>query len=258
MIDTFILRLPKLNLPNITVASTFYKLIEEIGEAKEQLTVLEEFENTHNVNLILLTDDELNSIRVEFKEVLTDSLKEIVDISQTCVSLLFAFQESNQLTEDVIKNVLFEHLKEVTKKVGYSAKDFWFYEGPDNLKYQQLKPDSERLNMDEFYIVEKDGFKYMNLPYIKRKMNLQKTLDEIIVAAGYYAQLMGKYSRINGETVLKKNLSEQEIIHESLKHIIAIAHNTMDLLRNMSLQYNLNLEKIFDEHIEKLKLRKYL
>lgn len=233
--NEFILALPKLSLPNITVTSTFYKLIEEIGEAQVEFDKLHDFEKQNIVNALMLSDEELEKRRHEFKELLKYSLKELVDITQVCVSLLFVFEETNKVTKKDLKSVLEKHLIEISEKNNNTV-----------------------FNMDDFYIIEKKNYKYMNLPFINREMSIRKTLSDILKVCGYYAQLVGKYSKMNGETKLQKDISEKEIVHESLKCIIQIAQNSLDLLKLMSKKYNIDLEQIFNEHINKLKLRGYL
>lgn len=229
----FILALPKLSLPNITVFSTFLKLIEEVGEAKTELKKLKNFEEQNILNLVMLSDKELDNTRNNFKCLLRDTLKEMVDITQTCVSLLFVFEETKEISSHTIKKVLYQHLKEIESE--YNVR-----------------------TLEEFYIIEENGYKYMNLPVINREMNLNDTFDSIIESCGNYAQLMGKYSRLNGETKLQKEITEEEIVEECLKNLIKIAQVSLNLLRFMSEKYNIDLEQIFEEHIQKLKSRGYL
>ena len=231
--NDFVLVLPKLSLPNITILSTFLKLIEELGEAKEEFEKLEAFEKQNIVNLVLLSDSELNETRLKFKHLLADSLKEVIDITQTCVSLLFVFEETKKVDSEMVKKVLSEHL-------------------------QDIQPDYLIQSLEDFYIIEKNGYKYMNLPSSNREMDLSKTLDGITIVSGKYAQLMGKYSRLNGEEKLQKDITEQEVVEESLKCIIQIAQNSLDLLRFMSNKYNISLEVMFKQHVDKLKHRGYL
>jgi hypothetical protein len=231
--NDFVFTLPKLTLPNITIFSTFLKLIEELGEANTELNKLEEFEKQNVINVVQLSDKELRKLRSEFKVLLTDSLKEMVDITQVCVSLMFVFEETKRINHETIKSVLFEHLKEIKSNYAVSS-------------------------LDEFYIIEKDGFKYMNLPMIYGEMNLLDALSQITIACGSYAQLIGKYSKLNGEENLQKEIDEDEIDILCLKNIIKIAQVSLDVLRHMSIKYDINLEIIFQEHITKLKKRGYL
>lgn len=230
----FILSLPRLSLPNITVTSTFLKLIEEISEAKEQIRDLNKFEQEHSVGLLtLLGEKDLNKLKDEFQTILKKTLKEIIDITQTCVSLLFVFEENNQVTEDMIEKALKDHLKEIS----YNSKES---------------------DLKEFYIIEKHGYKYMSLPTSNKPMDLSDLLDDIIITSGHYAQLIGKFSRLNGEKLLTKDVPEDEIIYQCLKSLIRISQNSYDGLVYLSAKYQIDIKELFDEHIDKLKRRKYL
>ncbi|KPU45528.1 hypothetical protein OXPF_07610 [Oxobacter pfennigii] len=221
MMDYNVMRLPELNFLKPNEQTTFRKLVEEIAECNGAIEELRIYEEKNDRNCLLLSDDEVDRIRSEYKIKLNSVLGEIMDIAQTCASQLFVFESYGI---DVQK--LFEKY----------AEDLNLIELENQIIFQV-----------------KDGCRYIHFSPNDITAGLEKTMNCIILSMGRIAQL-GKFTGDNGEVpVIDRETSNIKYVYE----LFQIIQNCFNLLDSIQNKYHINIEKLFDEHVDKLVKKGY-
>ncbi|MEF9933753.1 MAG: hypothetical protein RR898_00610 [Clostridium sp.] len=212
----YIMKLPELNLLKPNEQTTFKKLVEEIAECSQSIEELREYEDKNNTNCLLLSDKEVYRLREEYKLKLNNVLGEIMDIAQVCASQLFVFENNGVNVESVFS------------------------------EYIKGKEESTYKNKSIFEL--KENCRYVYFAPTNCETTLERTMNFIIFSMGRIAQL-GKFIGDNGEVpVIDKNESNKKYVLE----LFSIVEYCFNLLYSMEERYNINIEKIFDEHVEKL------
>lgn len=217
----YAMKLPELNCLKPNEQTTFKKLVEEVAECNKAIEDLREYEESNNTNYLLLSDIEVYQIREEYKVRLNDVMGEIMDIAQVCASQLFVFEGKNINVQKLFTSY-------INKNDLYKDKDQIIFELKDNCRYIFFSPTDT-------------------------SMNLNKTMNLIIYSMGKIAQL-GKFIGDNGEVpTIDKDESNREYVYE----LFSIVQNCFNLLYSMEKKYNINIKKIFNEHVEKLIFKGY-
>lgn len=217
----YIMKLPELNCLKPNEETTFKKLVEEVAECNHSIEELREYEENNSRNYLLLSDNDVYKIREEYKVKLNNVLGEIMDIAQVCASQLFVFEG-----KDINVQRLFS--KYIDKNSLYKDKNQSIFE-------------------------RKEGCRYIYFSPIDTSISLNKTMNLIIFSMGKIAQL-AKFIGDNGETpIINKSISNEKYVYE----LFTIVQNCFNLLYSMEKKYNINIERIFDEHVEKLLLKGY-
>lgn len=212
------MKLPELNNLQPNEFSTFKKLVEEIAECNDSIKYLDDWENSYNVNIFLLSDSEIRIIRKKYKELLNNVLSEIVDVAQVCASQLFVFERKSK-----INSIISEYKKEEN----LTEKNFTFFT-ENNIRNIRFSP--------------------------KTTNSLKSVMNEIISYCGNIAQL-SKFSGENGETPIYDN---EKVFKEYVFNLIKIMNCCFTLISSMKTKYSLNVDKLFEKHIKKLKNKGYL
>lgn len=217
-----LMKLPELNgLKLLNEYTTFKKIAEEIAECNEAVEILNEYEDTHNSNCLLLSDEEIYKIREEYKVLLNNVMGEIMDIAQTSASQLFIFEKYNINIQELFKEY-------ISKESSNTSNTQMIFQTKDNCRYVYFSP----TNIDT---------------------SLRSTMNEIILSLGKIAQL-GKFTGENGETAkIDKTTSNQRYVYQ----LFDIIQNCFNLLYSMESKYHINLRKLFEDHINKLIRKKY-
>lgn len=216
MIDYYTMKLPELNCLRPNENTTFKKLVEEIAECNFAIEELRAYEEKNNTNCLLLSDDEVYKIREEYKERLNDVMGEIMDIAQVCASQLFVFENKNIDVQGLFNR----YMNEI------------------NVSNHE----------DQIIFELKGNCRYIHLAATNNNLTLEKTMNLIILSMGKIAQL-GKFTGDNGEIpVIDEEVSNTKYVYE----LFSIVQNCFNLLYSMEERYNINVKKIFDEHVEKL------
>lgn len=213
MENNFIMKLPELNCLKPNQHTTFKKLVEEIAECNKALEDLNQFEYKHNSNWLLLSDADVVRIRGEYKVMLSDVLGEIMDIAQVCASQLFVFEKLG-----VNVNSIFEEYAE-----GNKLKDSAVFHTENNCRY-------------------------VYLPQSEEKVSIQKTMNNIILCMGVIAQF-GKLTGENGETPL---MDTYELHLRYTFNLLDIIQYCFNLLFSMKNKYLVDIEDLFNIHLNKL------
>lgn len=216
MEDNYIMKLPELNCLKPNEQTTFRKLVEEIAECNTAIEELREYEESNNTNCLLLSDEEVYRIREIYKVKLNNVMGEIMDIAQVCASQLFVFGSYDIDIQALFKEYMDTcDLKEYDKQIIFQLKN--------NCRYIHFEPTN-------------------------KAATLEKTMNLIILSMGKIAQL-GKFTGDNGEVpVISKETSNKKYVYE----LFEIMQNCFNLLYSIDEKYHINMEKLFDEHVEKL------
>ena len=210
--EPLIMRLPELDCLKPSEHTTFRKLVEEISECNAAIDELKIYEEKHNSNYLLLGDDELFRIREEYKTNLNNVLGEIMDIAQVCASQLFVFE-----------------------KTGVDVQGF-FNKYMTNMSEQKIMFDT------------KNKCRYIYVAPTDNTVTLRSAMNMIILSMGKIAQL-DKFTGENGEIPV---MDEETSIERYVFELFAIIENCFNLSHSMESKYNINLKRLFDEHINKL------
>ncbi|PLS19559.1 hypothetical protein CVD28_03840 [Bacillus sp. M6-12] len=215
-----VMKLPELNCLTPNEQTTFRKLVEEIAECNTAIDDLRVYEENHSTNHLLLGDEEVQRIRYEYKNRLNDVMGEIMDIAQVCASQLFVFEKKGIDAQNLFKS------------------------------YSDLQPESFQDTV--FYVIDNCRYVHFAQTFF-REMSLQSTMNTIILSMGKIAQL-GKFTGVNGEVAtIDEETSNRNYVYE-LFHIIQDCFN---LLYNMKYKYNIDIETLFEQHVEKLVRKGY-
>jgi hypothetical protein len=210
-----IMKLPELNCLSPNEHTTFRKLVEEIAECNTAIDGLRIYEEKHNTNYLLLSDNEVHLIREEYKRRLYDVMSEIMDIAQVCASQLFVFE-----VKGISVQKLFNEYNDVALKTVFHVEN---------------------------------NCRYVHFEATGAKTNLQSTMNLIILAMGNIAQL-GKFTGDNGEVpTIDRTESDKKYVSE----LFEIIQHCFNLLYNMKDKYNIEMEQLFESHVEKLVAKGY-
>jgi NTP pyrophosphatase (non-canonical NTP hydrolase) len=98
--------------------------------------------------------------------------------------------------------------------------------------------------------------KTISLPELN---NLSPTLESTFIKMGEeqgeLAECIGKYRNLSGE---KNSVSEIELIEKTAKELMDVAQTCVTMMFKLEEQYGIDIEKIREEHIQKLKIRGYI
>jgi hypothetical protein len=221
MMNRTVMKLPELNCLKPNEHTTFRKLVEEIAGCNTAINELRLYEEKHNTNYLLLSDEEVHRIREEYKKKLNDVMGEIMDIAQVCASQLFVFENKG-----IDIQTLFEEYRR--------------------------KSELSHVEHQIFFHVE-NNCRYIHFEPTVKNASLQATMNQIILSMGKIAQL-GKFTGDNGEIpVLDRETSTKKYVFE----LFEIIQQCFNLLYGMKEKYNIQLEKLFDSHVEKLIQKRY-
>jgi hypothetical protein len=214
--DNYIMKLPELNCLKPNEQTTFRKLVEEVAECNTAIEELREYEESNNTNCLLLSDEEVYRIRDIYKIKLNNVMGEIMDIAQVCASQLFVFENYKIDVQALFKDYM------------------------DNCNLEEY--DSQSI------FLLKNNCRYIHFAATTKAITLEKTMNMIIFEMGRIAQL-GKFTGDNGEVaIITKDTSNEKYVYE----LFEIMQNCFNLLYSIEEKYHINMEKLFEEHVDKL------
>jgi len=214
--NSYIMKLPELNCLKPNEQTTFRKLVEEVAECNTAIQELREYEEGNNTNCLLLSDEEVYRIREVYKRKLNNVMGEIMDIAQVCASQLFVFENFKIDVQALFKDYM------------------------DTCDLQEY--DSQSI------FLLKNNCRYIHFDPTTKITTLEKTMNMIIFEMGTIAQL-GKFTGDNGEVPsITKDTSNKKYVYE----LFEIMQNCFNLLYSIEDNYNINMEKLFHEHVDKL------
>lgn len=204
------IRLPKLAGISPTLFSTLLKGVEEAGELSRE------------VLLFLKSEPE------EAEFILNRIAEELLDVAQTCVTMIFVFEKDEGIVAD---DLVTEHLGKLKRK-GYRFSD-----------------------SEDYTVATEGNWKLLKLPKLDLpEVDLLLTVAKIQEEFGELTQLLGKGTGASGEA---KELQKSTAYEEAALELLDIAQCCFTMMYLLEERHNLELEIVLQAHIEKLVSRGY-
>lgn len=200
--------LPRLNNLSPTIESTVLKLMEEAGELAR--AVLKYMAGDGRADL------------------LADVARELLDVAQTCISMVFVLEESHQL---MVESLTGEHLSKLVAK-GY-----------------RYPPGSS------YGLHTAPGSKCINLPRLQLEdVDLLKTVCKIQEEIGELTEFLGKGAALSGE---EKSMDQAGIMRGCALELLDIAQCCFTMMYILTDRHGVDMQEILKQHNAKLKARGY-
>lgn len=211
--------LPKLNGLSPTPYSTLLKLMEEAGELARATMAFLPYERLKGEEI-----EALPAARAAMRAV----SGELLDVAQTCVTMIFVMEERHALAAD---GFVRQHLEKLRRK-GYRF--------DDALSYR---------------IDTANGYKYLALPRLQmEEVTLLTTVCKIQEEIGELTQCLGKHSGASGE---RCRLDERAVLAESAAELLDVAQCCFTMMYLLAERYEADIEAVVAAHIGKLRARGY-
>ena len=200
--------LPRLNNLSPTIESTVLKLMEEAGELAR--AVLKYMAGDGQADL------------------LADVARELLDVAQTCISMVFVLEESHQI---MVESLTGEHLAKLVDK-GY-----------------RYPPGSA------YGLHTAPGSKCINLPRLQLEdVDLLKTVCKIQEEIGELTEYLGKGAALSGEV---KTMDRAVIMRGCALELLDIAQCCFTMMYILTDRHGVDMQEMLHQHNAKLKARGY-
>lgn len=210
--DEKAIKLPRLGLLTPTMDSTLLKIMEESGELARAVLMFLDNSDANNEKILLITVAE-----------------ELLDVAQTCVTMIFVLEDSYEIGPGEMIDI---HLDKLQKK-GYSY--------DPNIRY---------------YVQTNGHYKYLNLPKLDiSQVTLLKTVCKIQEEIGELTQILGKNAGKSGERIIEVN--KNKLLKDSALELLDIAQCCFTMLYILEEKHNMDMNEILRKHLEKLKTKGY-
>lgn len=211
--------LPKLNQLTPTLDSTLLKIMEEGGELARAVLKFLPCEGT-----LFLDSEEGRQSRL----LLQDVAEELLDVAQTCVTMLFVMEESYRIQVDTLID---SHLKKLEDK-GYA--------------FDKVRT---------YSITTTGNFKYLHLPRLRmQQVTLLTTVCKIQEELGELTQFLGKRAGASGEAA---ELGQEEALLGCAEELLDVAQCCFTMMYILAETYQVDMESLTEGHIEKLRRKGY-
>jgi len=101
-------------------------------------------------------------------------------------------------------------------------------------------------------------YKTISLPKLNNLTpSLESTALKLMEETGELAQVIGKFRRLNGESV-HVGMSEKEVEDNLISELLDVAQVAVSMMFVLEEKYSLDIDEKITEHIEKLKRKGYL
>ena len=205
------LRLPKMNNLSPTLDSTILKAVEEAGELAR-------------VVLKFYSEQDYEQRR----GYLTEIAAELLDVAQTCVTMLFVLEEFYEIDIDLM---VARHLEKLlNKEYSYSADC-------------------------EYRVVTDGNYKFLYLPRLEITADIMQTMCKIQEELGELTQFIGKHGGASGE---KQKLTHRAIIEGAAAELCDVAQCCFTMMYILEDDYGVDIVRSQKYHIEKLLKKGYL
>ena len=213
------LYLPKLNNLRPSLQSTLWKAVEEAGELSRAVLQFLPYEN--------LAAAEIGR-HSEAAELLSHVTEELLDVAQTCVTMIFVMEDYHNVKPD---ELIGDHLAKLTQK-GYGY-------------------DSSHL-----YTIETTGnFKYLQLPRLAIEgVTLLTTVCKIQEELGELTQYLGKEAGASGEAARS---SEAAVMRGCAEELLDVAQCCFTMMYILAERYAVDTDRLLACHVEKLRRKGY-
>ena len=211
MQDEKAIKLPRLGLLTPTMDSTLLKIMEESGELARAVLLF------------------LDSPEHEEEQWLIPVAEELLDVAQTCVTMIFVLEETYKIDPGEMIGI---HLDKLTRK-GYPY--------DPNIRY---------------FVQSNGQYKYLNLPRLHiPQVTLLKTVCKIQEEIGELTQVLGKNAGKSGERT--KTLDVNKLLKDCTLELLDIAQCCFTMLYMLEDKYNMDMDSVLSNHLEKLRAKGY-
>lgn len=216
--------LPKLKYLTPTLDSTLLKAMEEAGELARAVLNFMPWEK--------LSPAELKE-QTEAIALLADVKEELLDVAQTCVTMIFVMEDSFGIDAD---SLIGEHLAKLADK-GYA------YDTSQNYRITTT-PNRQDGN-----------YKYISLPHLRLdNVTLLTTVCKIQEEIGELTQFLGKHAGASGE---QARLDPDEVNRGAALELLDIAQCCFTMMYILAGRYAVNIAELVAGHVNKLQRRGY-
>lgn len=213
------IELPKLNGLTPNLESTLLKLVEEAGELARAVMAFLPYDK--------LRPEEIDELTAA-KRALSEVNGELLDVAQTCVTMVFVLEESYHIK---ITAMLDKHLAKLAAK-GY--------------KFSQR---------EKYAIEDCDGAKRLALPRLALpEVTLLTTVCKIQEEIGEFTQYLGKKAGASGE---KERLDAKTVQFGCALELLDVAQCCFTMMYILAERYNVDIENLAAEHLAKLRRKGY-
>ena len=211
--------LPKLNQLSPTLNSTLLKIIEEAGELARATLAFLPYQRLKGIEI-----SELSAA----KSVLAEVNAELLDVAQTCVTMIFVMEESYSIE---IAKLIERHLSKLESK-GYS------------------------FDKSHQYCLHTEGnYKYLALPKLDLpEVTLLTTVCKIQEELGELTQYLGKNMGASGEY---SALTDREVMIGSAEELLDVAQCCFTMMYLLAQRYDVDVDELVKLHVAKLKRKGY-
>lgn len=205
--------LPRLNRLTPSLDSTLLKIMEEAGELARAVLVFLPHEGK-----------EPTSVETYLHEV----AGELLDVAQTCVTMLFVLEEAERMTVD---RLVERHLEKLQSK-GYV------------------------FDRELSYRVATDGdYKFLQLPRLELpEVTLLTTVCKIQEEVGELSQYLGKKAGASGEC---PSLDRAAVLEGCCLELLDVAQCCFTMMHILAERYGVPMRSLLDEHVSKLRRKGY-
>lgn len=214
------LYLPRLNRLTPTLDSTLLKIMEEAGELARAVLHFLPYEAPD------AWQEAAGHPAVQ--ALLAEVSGELLDVAQTCVTMLFVMEEDCGVAVDTF---IGSHLDKLAAK-GYA--------------FDRSRSYSMRTA---------DGFKYLQLPRLcLPEVTLLTTVCKIQEEIGELTQFLGKRAGASGETAV---LPPAEVLNGCAAELLDVAQCCFTMMYILASRYGVDVTALMETHIAKLRQRGY-
>lgn len=208
------IHLPKLNNLSPTLQSTLLKIMEEAGELARAVLHFLPYEQQPHAKV--------------FSELLGEVSGELLDVAQTCVTMIFVMEDCYGIQAEALIDV---HLTKLEAKgYGFDKTQCYRIETAGNFKYMALP----RLNLDQ--------------------VTLLTTVCKIQEEIGELTQYLGKKAGASGE---KQELSNDAALRGCACELLDVAQCCFTMMYILAERYQVDIKTLTQDHVAKLRRKGY-
>ncbi|SDE64373.1 MazG nucleotide pyrophosphohydrolase domain-containing protein [Sporomusa acidovorans] len=216
--------LPKLNNLNPTLDSTLLKAMEEAGELARAVLKFIPWEK--------LSPAELAHQPVA-AELLNDVKEELLDVAQTCVTMIFVMEDNFGIDAD---SLIGEHLAKLIDK-GYA------YDDSQSYRITTIKK------------LHGGNYKYISLPHLElADVTLLTTVCKIQEELGELTQFLGKHAGASGE---QARLTVNQVNRGAALELLDVAQCCFTMMYILAQRHAVHIPSLVAGHVDKLRRKGY-
>lgn len=204
--------LPKLNNLKPTLDSTLLKAMEEAGELARAV-------------LKFLPHDREDG---KARHLLTDVASELLDVAQTCVTMIFVME------------------------------DFYGIQGDEFIKAHLRKLENKGYQFDHgrnYRIATTGNYKCLELPCLEiENVTLLTTVCKIQEELGELTQFLGKKAGASGE---RRELDDDRVLYGCALELLDVAQCCFTMMYILAESYRVDMAALIRQHIAKLRRKGY-